>query len=150
MFVALMKLGPYITYTRVPALIRWTYTLTGRTHMKVNEVKYDEDNTYALMNAIGPKAILDNSDPLYEYYERAGVRDDKALFKQVFGPQQITVKYRHRNWVWTFANSKATIHCLLSVRGIAWEYNRATSDVNALEPLMKEIVRKLTSKRTKK
>jgi hypothetical protein len=117
--------------------------------MKVNKIKYDEDNTYALMNAIGPKAILDAYEPLLECYERTGVRSSLALFKKVFGRQQITVNYSHRNWVWTFTNGKATMHCLLSVQGIAWEYNRATSDVDALAPLMHEIVRKLTSKRSK-
>lgn len=94
--------------------------------MKVNKAKYDPDNTYALMNAVGPKAMLDASDPLLEYQERT-LLPSLALFKLAFGRQQITVNYSRRNWVWTFANSKATMHCLLSVRGIAWEYNRATS-----------------------
>jgi len=118
--------------------------------MQVNKVKYDEGNTYALMNAVGPKAILDATDPLWEHHERAGVRSSLELFKQVFGRQQITVTYRHRNWVWTFTDGRATIHCLLSVRGIAWEYNRATSDESALLPLMNQIVAKLIGKRSKK
>lgn len=116
--------------------------------MKINKVKYDENNTDSLMNAVGPKAILDAYDPLLESYERTGVRSSLVLFKQVFGRQQITVNYSHRNWVWTFANGKATIHCLVSVQGIAWEYNKATSDVNALAPLMNEIVARLIRKRS--
>jgi hypothetical protein len=63
------------------------------------------------MNAVGPKAMLLGIEPLWEYYERKGIRSSLALFKKVFGRQQITVTYRHRNWVWTFANKKATIHC---------------------------------------
>lgn len=112
--------------------------------MQVNKIKYDEDNTYALMNSVGPKAMLNAQDPLWAYYERKGVRSHQSLFKKVFGRQQITVTYRHRNWVWTFTNGKATIHCLLSVRGIAWEYNRATSDEGELLPLMKQIIARLT------
>lgn len=132
--------------------------------MKVNQQKYDPDNTYALMNGVGPQAILDAYEPLMAAYEdpnsparrlgstKYGPGSTLESFKRLFGRQQITVNYSRRWWIWTFTSDdgKATMHCLVnSQQGLTWEYNRATSDVNALVPLMNEIIEKLTGKRTK-
>ena len=129
--------------------------------MKINQEEYDPDNTYALMNAIGPEAILRAYDPLLEGVEtgKGAFSPLRALastkyrrgstldaFKRAFGRQQTTQNYSYRNWIWTFTSDdgSATMHCLVnSHQGLSWEYNRATSDVDSLEPLMNEIVQAL-------
>ena len=121
--------------------------LKGKYYMKINLVTYDENNTDPLSNVLRECFFYNNIDFIKKYHERVKDLKNKEYFKNKFGKQYTTKNYSHRNWIWTFTSNDelATIHALVSTRGILWEYNTSITRKNNLLRLVREIEQELIS-----
>lgn len=114
--------------------------------MYVNNVDYDETETDTVLNH--SVRLANKTLTLFNVRHQAGFKSSIEWFKHTFGRQKTTVTYSSRNWVWTFEanNNDAVIYCLVSKRGISWEYDVAkTWNPKSLERLLDEIIEKLSA-----
>ena len=114
--------------------------------IEVNIRKYDEGRTDSLVNISNgisdPESRLSYINLIYKGsmipYEQD--LEPKFLFKKVFGRQQSCITYTHRNWVWVFSRNNVQINCLISTRGISWEYDTRNPDIEGLTSLFDSIL----------
>ena len=118
--------------------------------MKINAKPYDENQTLHVTEATvydvkARRKWLDEYHLIVQdFYKRIHEKNFKTslkVFKTVVGKQFTVKTYSHRNWIWTFTSEDdlATVYCLVSVRGVAWEFDKTSRKSHVL-PLLKEIV----------
>lgn len=113
--------------------------------MKINFNQYDEEQTLHILESKPQYAGRAWQEEYFQICEKVyrKVHDFKNSLeacKAIFGKQQIVKQYSHRNWIWTFTDDDnfATIYCLVSVRGISWEYDKRSRKDHVI-PLFREV-----------
>lgn len=109
--------------------------------MQVNQAKYDENHSDSIMNVEELWVEPSERDLYllpYKTKRQLGITT-LQLLKRVFGRQQTTKNYSHRNWIWTFTQNGSVLYCMVSVEGISWEYD-SRSNSKEIVVLFKKVV----------
>lgn len=111
--------------------------------MKINIKPYNEDLTIHITEASPYVDVQEYGSLVNTFYQKMHDKFKTSLkaFKTVVGKQSTVKTYSNRNWIWTFTSDDdlATVYCLVSKEGVAWEYDKK-SRKNKVLPLLKEIV----------